>query len=40
MKMKKLLAALLALMLMLSTFGAAVAEDAAQDVVLATAYDG
>ncbi|MBR5561163.1 MAG: peptidylprolyl isomerase [Clostridia bacterium] len=40
MNMKKLLAALLALMLMLSTFGAACAEGAAQDPVLATAYDG
>ena len=40
MNMKKLLAALLALMLMLSTFGAACAEDAAQDAVLASAYDG
>lgn len=40
MNMKKLLAAMLALMLILSTFGAAVAEDAAQDVVLATAYNG
>ena len=40
MNMKKLLAALLALMLMLSTFGAAYAEDAAQDPVLASAYDG
>ena len=38
MNMKKLLAALLALMLMMSTVCAAVAEDA--DVVLATAYDG
>ena len=36
MNMKKLLAALLALMLMMSTFGPSVAED----VVLATAYDG
>ena len=36
--MKKLMALLMAAMLMLSSFGAAVAEEA--DVVLATAYDG
>ena len=36
--MKKLMALLMALMLMLSSFGAAVAEEA--DIVLATAFDG
>ena len=37
--MKKLMALLMALMLMLSSFGA-MAEDAAEDIVLATAYNG
>jgi len=38
--MKKLMALLMALMLMLSSFGAAVAEEAVEDVVLATAFNG